>query len=145
MLSLLSRFLSLPAGDKIRLLVATMAHLCLPTVLSVGHFDRTRTRLLWLSNFFESFISDTPTPTRIVWAVEVTDRTLPGSRTCLVRSMTAEALLRLYDYHPHHRIGVCKTADQDMEAHSWLEYDSKILIGKLENLSDYTPLKAIDR
>jgi hypothetical protein len=85
-----------------------------------------------------------PTPTRIVWAVEAADHDLPGDRTCLVRSLTAETLLRLYGYHPRHQIGVTKT-NEGMEAHSWLEYGSDVLIGDIENLSEYVLLRTANQ
>lgn len=60
-----------------------------------------------------------------------------------MRSLTAEALLRLYAFTPDHRIGVTKEKETDMKAHSWLEIDDNVLIGNLEDLSRYEPLPSL--
>lgn len=87
-----------------------------------------------------SYIPGSPSPERVTWAVDAADRTVPGERTCLVRSLTAETILCLYEYKPVHRIGVDRSNDGEVKAHSWIEYDDEVLIGELENLSDFQPL-----
>jgi hypothetical protein len=137
-------FLSVSLGDKFRLLSSTIL---LPAV-SVGigflSFSRVRALLLWVAAVGRPLIPGTPTPGRIVWTVEVADDHLPGDRTCLVRSLTGEMLLCLYDFHPEHRIGVAKDADGTVEAHSWLEHEGRILIGELDDLTRYEPLPSLD-
>ncbi|MDS0300234.1 lasso peptide biosynthesis B2 protein [Halogeometricum sp. S1BR25-6] len=142
-MSKLSTFLSYRTGDQIRLLSAVGLLLSLPTVVSTAQFARTRTRLLWMSERVGRLVPGNPTPERIVQTIEVVDRALPGERTCLVRSLTAETLLRLYDYRPIHRIGVEKESDQ-VKAHSWLEHQGEILIGDLDDLSRYEALPPLN-
>lgn len=61
-----------------------------------------------------------------------------------MRSLTAEALLRLYGFTPKHRIGVAKETETEMKAHSWLEFQDDVLIGELEDLSRYEPLPSLE-
>ncbi len=90
-------------------------------------------------------IPGSPTPVELASLVESADWYLPGSRTCLVRSLTAETLLRLYGYSPVHQIGVKKDTTDELEAHSWIEYEDDILLGDLEDLSAYSRLPPLDR
>ena len=141
----IASFLSYSFGDQARILVAAALLLSLPPVLVVVRFERVRHVLLRLTDAASVAIPGNPTPARIVSATEVADRHLPGSRKCLVRSLTTETILRLYAFTPEHRIGVAKASDDDMKAHSWLEFDGEVLIGDLKNLSQYEPLPPLDR
>ncbi|AEH38931.1 lasso peptide biosynthesis B2 protein [Halopiger xanaduensis] len=138
-------FLSYSVGDQVRVLAAVALLLSLPPVLVVIRFERVRRFLLRASDVAAVAIPGDPTPARIVSATEAADRQLPGSRTCLVRSLTTETLLRLYAFTPDHRIGVTKGSDGAVKAHSWLEFDGEILIGDLEDLSQYEPLPPLNR
>ncbi|GAB3673276.1 lasso peptide biosynthesis B2 protein [Halopiger thermotolerans] len=138
-------FLSYSVGDQVRVLAAAALLLSLPPVLGAIRFERVRRVLLRASDAAAVAIPGDPAPARIVSATEAADRHLPGSRRCLVRSLTTETLLRLYAFTPDHRIGVTKGADGVVKAHSWLEFDGEILIGELENLSQYEPLPPLNR
>lgn len=140
----LSTFLSFRFGDQVRLLAAATLLIVVWIGIVGGSFSRVRTGLLRASDFGASFVPGDPDPARVARTVEVADYGLPGDRTCLVRSLTAETLLRLYGHTPVHRIGVDTSVESGMRAHSWLEHDDGILIGDLEDLSRYTPLPPLD-
>jgi len=140
----LSRYRSLTVGDVGRLSVATGLLAILRVSFVVLSFAPTRDRLLEVVSRLAPAIPGTPSPRRVVWAVEVADRRLPGSRTCLMRSLSAEALVRLYGYDPAHRIGVDPGSNDGFAAHSWLEWDGTIIIGDLADLSKYEPLPPLD-
>jgi hypothetical protein len=137
-------FLSSPLGDQVRLSVAALLLTVVSIAFTVGSFSGTRRYLLRLCDTASGVILGDPTPKRIVSAVEVADRLVPGHRTCLMRSLTAEGLLRLYAFRPDHRIGVAKETDAEMKAHSWLELGDEVLIGDLEDLSQYDPLPSLE-
>lgn len=141
----LSTFLSYPIGDQARLLVAAGLLIVLSRILDLAPFERVRRLLLWLSESGSAIVPGDPTPARVVGAVELADRALPGTYTCLERSLTTEVLLRLYAFTPQHRIGVKKASDGSVKAHSWLEFDGDIVIGDLDNLSQYEPLPPLNR
>lgn len=106
--------------------------------------SRTRALLLWLGDHGARFVPGDPTPHRVVSAVQIADYRLPGDRSCLVRSLAAETLLRVYAFKPDHKIGVTTESDPSMKAHSWLEYQNEILIGDVDDLDQYEPLPSID-
>lgn len=137
-----SRFRALSVGDYPRLATAVALLLVIDLAVVVLPFARFRNGLVRAASTLGAVVPGTPSATRIVWAVEVADAKLPGERTCLVRSLTAEVLLLLYDIRPSHRIGV--HPDDGLEAHSWLELDGDVVIGDLEDLSRYEPLPPLD-
>lgn len=142
--STIRRFLSSSPGDQARLSAATVLLIMISIGFVVGSFSRIRRYLLWSCDTISSVVPGSPTPARVVSAVDVADRLIPGERTCLMRSLTAEALLRLYAFTPEHRIGVAKESGDDMKAHSWLELRGDVLIGDLEDLSQYKPLPSLE-
>ena len=135
---------SVSPGDPARILLAVALLLTLPLVLTNVVMSRTRASLLWISNRGARFVLGNPTPYRVVSAIKIADYRLPGDRTCLVRSMAAETLLRLYAFEPEHKIGVTTESDASMKAHSWLEYRDEVLIGDVDDLDRYEPLPSID-
>ena len=138
------RLRTLSTGDQFRLALSVLLLVTVRASLSALSFSRVRGTLLRLAVAGERFAPGTPNPERIAWAVETADRRLPGARTCLMRSLTTEAMLRLYGHVPRHRIGVDRTAERTLEAHSWIEYEGRILIGHLEELSRFDTLPPLD-
>ncbi len=137
----LSTLRQLTVGDYPRLVTAAALLLVIRVAVVVVTFSKLRAALLYVST--RATVPGSPTPEHITWAVDAVDHTIPGHRTCLMRSLTAEVLLTLYGYQPDHRIGVDPT-DEDLKAHSWLEYNETVLIGDLEDLSRFTPLPSLD-
>ena len=141
--SFLQAFLSSSLGDQARVILATALLISVSVGFAIGSFSRIRHGLVRASTTLAPVVPGTPTAERVVSAVDVADRSLPGHRTCLMRSLTAETLLRLYAFTPEHRIGVTTETTDGMKAHSWLELHDTVLIGDLENLSQYEPLPSL--
>ena len=141
---LLLQFLSLSLGDKLRLLGGTVLLICFSISFAVGSFSRIRRSVLAVSIRISPAIPGSPTPHQIIAAVDTADRYVPGHRTCLMRSLSAEVLLRLYGFVPVHYIGVSNTTDEFI-AHSWLEYDGQILIGDQADISKFETLPPLDQ
>ena len=142
-LSTFRAFLSSRPGDQARVALGAALLVSVSIGFAVGSFSRIRRYLLRLCDLAASVVPGTPSPERVVSAVDAADRHVPGHRTCLMRSLTAEALLRLYGFAPDHRIGVTRERDTEMKAHSWLELRDDVLIGDLEDLSRYEPLPSL--
>lgn len=140
----LSGFLAASVGDQARLLTAATLLLAVRVGVFVLPTERCRRLLVTPATACARFVPGSPSPARVARAVEVADRNLPGHRTCLMRSLTTEALLRLYDHEVDHRIGVDKTPDGEFEAHSWIEHDGEVLLGDLEDLSRFQPLPSLN-
>lgn len=79
----------------------------------------------------------------IVWAVSVAAYYTPGGAKCLVRALTAQLLLNRYRHTYAFHIGVAKADSQLLEAHAWIEYQGRIIVGRLDNLSRYKSLAAV--
>ncbi|MCY7285698.1 MAG: lasso peptide biosynthesis B2 protein [Cyanobacteria bacterium CAN_BIN43] len=79
----------------------------------------------------------------IVWMVNVSSRYTPGGAKCLARALTTQVLLTQQGYLPDLRIGVTKTAGH-LEAHAWVEYQGRVVIGHLNDLARYMPLPSLE-
>ncbi|GAB1545530.1 hypothetical protein NUACC21_82060 [Scytonema sp. NUACC21] len=81
---------------------------------------------------------------KIVWAVNVASRYMPFGVKCLARALTAQALMNRYGYSSELRIGVAKGEGGKLEAHAWIEYQGRVAIGNLIDLSRFTPLPSLE-
>jgi hypothetical protein len=77
---------------------------------------------------------------QVVWAVRAVSRCNPGA-TCLTQALTAQALLIQSGHQSHVEIGVTKSDDSRFEAHAWVIFGDRVLIGGPE-VDRYTPLVA---
>ena len=80
----------------------------------------------------------------IVWAVEAASRLQPRGVKCLARALATQYLLAVNGYVAQLRIGVTKEASGNLEAHAWVEYQGKVIIGGLQHLSAFTPLPPLN-
>jgi len=142
-MSRITGFCQLSHGDKARALVAAALLLWIWAGITLFPFDRFRSVLVRVGDA-GGFLPGSPSIGRIARLVDVVDANLPGHRTCLVRSLTTEVLLRAYDHSFRHRIGVEKTTDGDVQAHSWIEYQDEVLIGQVEDMDRYEVLPPLN-
>lgn len=83
--------------------------------------------------------SDQAAVDKIIWAVMVASRYLPGRVKCLARALTTQVLLEGHGYQAQLRLGVVKS-EQGLEAHAWVESQGRIVIGGLKDIGRYTTL-----
>ncbi len=76
----------------------------------------------------------------IAWVVKVSGDYSPRGAKCLARALTTQLLLNRYGYPHELCIGVAKDASQKIEAHAWIEYQGRVVIGGLNDLERFTPL-----
>lgn len=76
----------------------------------------------------------------IRWTVHIAGRYTPGGAKCLVRALTAQLLLTRYKYPHQLHIGVAKSAIDTLEAHAWIEYQGRVIVGQLNDLSRFKSL-----
>ncbi len=81
-----------------------------------------------------------PTTDKIVWAVNLSSRYMPGGAKCLARALTTQVLMGRHGYSPQLLIGVAKGDGGQLEAHAWVESQGQVVIGHLRDLSRFTPL-----
>lgn len=133
-----------PPGDRARIVVAAGLLVGVSLAVEIVQFARLRAALVSAGRRSERIVPGAPTAERVANTVDLVDQGLPSERTCLVRSLTAETLLRAYGHTPRHRIGVDRDAAGGIEAHSWLEDGDQILIGTVDDLSRYEPLPPLN-
>ena len=102
-------------------------------------FSKLRGFLVSIPEKF-SFFYDCKKIDKLIWAINVSSRYMPGKVKCLARALTAEVLLQCNGYFPELRIGVMKEKEGKLEAHAWVENQGKVIIGKLQNLEQFKPL-----
>jgi hypothetical protein len=78
------------------------------------------------------------TPHQVAWAIDIAVRYVPGA-TCLVRALTAMAVLELTGVRAKLQLGVRKTDAGCVEAHAWVETDGAVIVGA-GDLERYSPL-----
>lgn len=134
------RFLLLERGDRILLLRALFWVVLVRIGLWVFPFRHFRE---WLLHFgkLDSQASQSD-PERIAWAVKTSSRYVPRA-TCLTQALVTRLLLSQNGYHPELRIGVALRDQGKLEAHAWVEYQGRVLIGETE-AGRYTPLPDFD-
>ena len=81
---------------------------------------------------------------KVVWAVEVASRYMPGRVKCLARALATQVLLGRCGHLAQLRIGVAKSEQGQLEAHAWVESQGRIVIGGLKDLARYTPLPPLE-
>jgi hypothetical protein len=65
---------------------------------------------------------------RVVWAVEAAARRVP-SATCLTQALAAQSMLLRRGFSTDLHIGVAKGSKGNLEAHAWVEYAKRVVIG----------------
>lgn len=122
----LRKFLALSRADR-TLLLQTFARLLLASARLRLH------SAAWLRTFLEPEGSPVsrhagPDPQRIVWAVDIASRYVPGC-TCLVSAIVAQRMMARLGYPAAVRLGVARDSESPLKAHAWLESDGRILLG----------------
>jgi hypothetical protein len=76
---------------------------------------------------------------RIVWSVTVASRCIPEA-TCLTQALATQVLLTRRGHPVNLRIGVARNEAGEFQAHAWVEYQGRVIIGGAEAPAHYTPL-----
>ena len=84
----------------------------------------------------------THTPNKIIWAVNLVSRYMPGVK-CLAKALTTQVIMSQNGYLSQLKIGVVKGKKGQLEAHAWVEYQGIIVMGDLSDLERYTPLASL--
>ncbi|RCJ25504.1 hypothetical protein A6770_27610 [Nostoc minutum NIES-26] len=134
-------FLRLSAGDRYFLIKT----LILLAAIRLGLWLLRFSTLLKILNRInqQGQISHRVSISKIVWAVNAATRYVPGAK-CLARALATQVLMNRHSYSPELRIGVTKGETGKLEAHAWIEYQGRVVIGNLQNLSRYMPLPSLE-
>jgi len=135
--------LRLPASDKWLLFTTTILLTAIVVGLHVVPF-RLMSRLVANSRksgpprYLERRKSSSE---RVVWAVNLMSSYVPGA-TCLAKAFATIVLLERQGESGDLRFAVAKNKSGKLEAHAWVEQESKILIGQLADLSRFVVLSS---
>ena len=80
---------------------------------------------------------------RVVSAVRIASRYVPES-SCLTQALAAQTLLVRHGCPAQLRIGVARSETGALQAHAWVEYRERIVIGGTDSLLHYIPLPPVD-
>jgi hypothetical protein len=120
----LAAFVALPPGDRRLLLEALSALAAVRVALRFVAVERVRA---WAGRVTPG----TRPVDKIVWAVGVVSRQLPGT-TCLKSALALQRLLSRHGHVSELHIGVARE-DEKFSAHAWLTCEGRILVGELEH------------
>jgi hypothetical protein len=81
---------------------------------------------------------------RVVWAVDIVSKYMPGGVKCLARALTTQVLLARRGYLVQLHIGVAKDEAGQLEAHAWIESQDRVVIGDLKDLGRFTRLATLE-
>ena len=81
-----------------------------------------------------------PSLPQIVRSVKASARWMPAEVKCLAKALCAQAIARQFDYTLDLHIGVAKQGDRAIEAHAWVVYQDRIVLGNLPDLDKFVPL-----
>ena len=84
------------------------------------------------------------TPDQIAWAVNAGSGRLLGDGPCLTQALVLLLLFKRRGYPADLRIGVRQDGDGQIRAHAWVESAGSVVIGQVENLSDYKVLPRVE-
>jgi len=131
------QFWHLSGSDRVLLLQTIILLLAIKLGLKFTTVQQLRGQLQYYTRW-KSTVSRPAS--RLIWAVEVATRILPGDTKCLARALAAQALLLGHNYPAKVRLGVAKDADGNFEAHAWVESEGKVAIGQLQDGERFKPL-----
>jgi hypothetical protein len=131
--------------SKRRLLIATFLLL---NSIRIGFLLVKFSLLQKLLEKFSTFHPDKSTNStisidQIIWAINVSTHLSPGQAKCLARALTAHTLMKRQGYNPTLQIGVIKNSEEEFQAHAWLEYQGKIVVGQLPDMEKYSTLHPV--
>ena len=142
------RFWSLTAADRLivgeagALMVFTRLFLKTAPFLAIRRALRAYARIARVPQSR----SDDAQVARIKWGVTAAARHLPFRSTCLVESLTAEAMLMRRGVPCVLRLGVRPPESRGvLDAHAWVECRGGIVAGAVDGLEDYAVLTGVSR
>ena len=66
----------------------------------------------------------------------------PGKPMCLARALTTAVLMNIYGLPYQINIGVAKGESGKIEAHAWVTWEGKVMVGNLPDLARYVSMSA---
>ncbi len=133
-MNLFTNFLKLPQIDQKLLIKTLLLMMIIRLKLWIIPFNKIQ---ISIEKNNTRKITNNIQVTKLIWAVKTTSNYIPQA-TCLTKAITAKKLLNKHGYSSQVKIGVGKDMKGEFEAHAWLEYMDKVILGVSEK--EYIPL-----
>jgi hypothetical protein len=78
----------------------------------------------------------------VVWAVDQVSQRFPNALTCLPRALAVRRMLASRGVSTTLELGVARDDQGKFEAHAWVLYEGRVIIGQVPHLERYTKLPA---
>ena len=136
----ITRLVSLPFADKRLLTQSVVALISIRLGLSFLRFETLRRAIDRLSKIEPGGAAPQPRLVRkVIWSINVVSTYLPF-RNCLNRALAAQLLLARRGQPVDLSIGVRRSTEGEFKAHAWIEYNGRVVLGHVAELSELTPL-----
>ena len=139
----LVNFLNMSTSDRLLLIAAFILLNLIRLGLFLFPFSLLLKIVEAMSNFFSKARTKQVEIKQIIHAVHTSNYYVFGNSKCLAKALTTQTLMKIYGYSSKLIIGVAKENEIDLQAHAWVEYHGKVVIGGLRNLDTFTPLTSI--
>lgn len=142
MLQSIRRYHALSGADRSCALEAAMVMIAVRLAFSALRFTVLRTALDRAVRAFQKRPSRVTSHDvgRVAWAVAAVTRRVPFRSTCLIESLTVDAMLRRRGMASEIRFGVLPPGGGALSAHAWVEHDGAVVFGARSDLTDYRVL-----
>jgi hypothetical protein len=138
----LLKFVRLPSADRNLLVKSALLLGAVRLGLWLLPFQTMR-RLLASRTYGTTTLPEETSVTKVTWAVTVAGRYVPVA-TCLTQALAVQVLLGQQGLAATLRIGVARGEAGQFQAHAWVEYQGRVVIGGIEAPSRFTPLPLLE-
>lgn len=139
----LIKLIEMEPGDRLLIVNAFF----LLNLIRLGLFLLPFSRLLKVLNLYSNLrykkVGKQLKVEQILHAVHTSNYYVLGNSKCLAKALTTQVLLRMSGYTSELKIGVAKEKEGDLQAHAWVEYQGRVIIGGLRNLDTFAPITSI--
>ncbi|MDB4991380.1 MAG: hypothetical protein JWN04_6558 [Myxococcaceae bacterium] len=141
----LLRFYRLPECERTLLIEAALLLPVVHAVQTVLPFKRWRALLTVHAGDNSATPAATnpvaaPTAPQVAQAIERARKGVPGIYKCLPQAYAGHLLLHRHGHASRVQVGVARDTKGAVEAHAWVEWQGKVLIGQLPDLARFVPL-----
>ena len=144
-----SRFIALDRSQRRLVIEAAALVTLVGTAMSAGGFARARPLLERCARTRKASRTFAPgenlrtsvEPSTVAWAVTAAVSRFPFWHTCLVKALVTDLMLRRRGMASSIFVGVRRSQiAASIDAHAWVESGGAVVIGALDDLSDFTVL-----
>ena len=135
MLKLIAKFYQLPLEDKFLILQTIYWLIKIKANLKLFGIQKTYKQINKNLNLHRKNINNSYSVQKVVWAIDSVTKNIINA-TCLIKALSGFVILKRNGHNPKVEIGVKKKQDK-LEAHAWLVLNNKVILGHINDISEY--------